>query len=722
VTAAAGAMGPGTPAYMSPEQARGLQADRRTDIWSLGCVLYELLTGRRPFAGDRVSDVIAHVLEREPDFSRLPSDTPDAVRRLLRRCLEKDPASRLRDAGDARLELEEALTGVEDVARAPVSPRTSTPARWVLVAGVLGAVMLLGVMLRQREPHAPPESMRFSILPPPGGLFLTPILTGGGAPVGGTVSPDGRTLAYTATDASGKVLLWIRRLDSLEATPLAGTEGAALPFWSPDSRSLGFFGASNLKRIDIYTGAVQVLCAVTRGRGGSWHRDGVIVFSASDRSAISRISATGGDPQPLTTLEPGQLSHRFPSFLPDGRRFLYYLQNETTGNGGTFVGDLDGAPSRRVLASDSAAVYAPPAHVVFVRQGTLFAQRFDASRLAVAGDPVSLAGGVSSEGAAPAFSVSATGILTYRTGSGEEQQYAWFDRTGRLIEAVGPPGNYRGVDLSPDGQRMAVHRHDGDGGDIWVFDPRGTTTRVTFDPSQDNLSPIWSPDGRRIAFGSWRNGKWGIYEKQAEATEEDHLLTESELPKLPAAWSPDGRSIVYWLHNPRATFFDMWLLPRSGDMRPQPLISTRFYEGHAQVSPDGRWLAYVSNENGIMQVYVRSFPSGDRVWPVSTGAGVTPRWGRNGKELFYVTSYDHGTLMTIPVRREADRFEPGAPRALFDTGIVTPPHSTTIPMYHTYAVAPDGQRFLIPRPVSMLRESTPTPITVVVNWQAMLER
>jgi Tol biopolymer transport system component len=718
----------GTPAYMSPEQARGDAADSQSDIWSFGAVLYEMLTGLSPFARNTTADTLASVLEAQPDYSQLPSGVQEGIRRLIRRCLEKDRRRRLRHVGDARVEIEDSLAAMAGgtVEVGPDVPSVLRTDRWRWLAVALGVttVALLGLQVYQRYRANPPAVMRFAVHPPPGGVFQTPVIAGAAASVGGTVSPDGRTLAFTATDASGTIMLWVRAIDALNARALPDTEGAALPFWSPDSRSLAFFASGKLKRIDVADGRPQNVCDVGRGVGGTWNRDGVIVFAAGLDSGLRRVSAAGGESQVLTTLGDGERSHRFPSFLPDGQRFLFYVEGGRTNDSGVFVGELDGSGRRRIMAADSAAIYARSGHLLFVRQGTLFAQPFDATSLRLDSDPVALAERVASEGASAAFSVSDGDVLTYRAGASDrEQQFAWFDRAGRLLETVGLPGAYRGMDLSPDGTRIAVHRHEGAGGDVWVLEPGGATTRVTFNVAHDNSSPIWSPDGRRLAFASLRDGRWGVYHKPADATDTEVLLVESEAAKSPASWSPDGTSIVYWLFG---NSLDQWLIPvgraASGsstrDSQPAPLVQSRFAETHSQVSPDGRWVAYSASTTGRLEVYVRPFPSGDTVFPVSTTGGVTPRWRRDGTELFYATSYDRGTLMTVAVRGERSTFVSGAPQKLFDTGMVTPPHSPIIPVYHTYGVSRDGQRFLIPRPLSRLGGAAETPITVVLHWSA----
>jgi Tol biopolymer transport system component len=586
------------------------------------------------------------------------------------------------------------------------------------LAAVLGltTVALLGIVARTGD--VPAERVAFSVFPPTDTIFLTPLGSGSAAPVGGAISPDGRLLAFTATDKAAKGLLWVRPLDSLTATALPGTEGAALPFWSPDSKSLAFFAPGKLKRIDIANRGIQNLADITRGSGGTWGRDGVIVFAANLAGPLHRVSAAGGDSSPATTLSTGHRSHRFPHFLPDGRHFLYYVEGSGADDSGVFVGELDAHNDRRILAANSAAVYARSGHVLFVREGSLYAQPFDPSTLQVTGNPAAIAASIPSQSASPAFSASNTGVVTYLSGV-EHQQYAWFDRRGSLIEAVGQPGHYRGIDLASDG-RVAVHRHNDDGGDVWLWDQRGSETRVTLDATLDNSSPTFSPDGSRIAFSSLRKGKWGLYQKRSDGTGPEELIVESDLAKSPADWTPDGKYILYWLL--RQGLGDVWQAPVTGGDGARPLLDGPFYEGHAQVSPEGRWVAYASGRSGQSAIYVRPFPSGEGEWKVSSGGGVTPRWrGDGGKELFYVTSYNEGTLMAVSYRIDGHTFVPLKEEELFPVGMVTPPHSTTINVYHTYVVSPDGARFLIPRPVSRLKAGTPTtPITVHTNWTAML--
>jgi Tol biopolymer transport system component len=385
---------------------------------------------------------------------------------------------------------------------------------------------------------------------------------------------------------------------------------------------------------------------------------------------------------------------------------------------GLYVTSLDTGESKRLLDADTGGIYAPQdGYLLFVRQGTLLAQPFDLKTLALANEPFPVAERVESD-AIPgvvAFSLSANGVLAYGTGSAATAglQMVWLDRQGQQIEAVGPSGDYRGIDLAPDGKRVATHRHDGNGGDIWISElSRGTTSRFTFDASQDNVSPVWSPDGSRIVYGSFRNRKGGLYQKLSNGTGPEERLLESDAVTLPTSWSPDGRSIVYTVVDPK-TGFDEWVLPLSGDRKPVPLLHTLFAESHGQISPDGKWLAYHSNETGRAEVYVQPFPQGTGKWQVSTNGGALPRWRRDGRELFYMSQVSRGKMMAVEVKSSGSAFDAGSPKELFDSAYVNLPHGSP---YHTYVVSGDGRRFLIPRPPSNDQQTTAVPIVVVLNW------
>jgi Tol biopolymer transport system component len=706
----------GTAAYMSPEQARGKSVDKRTDIWAFGCVLFELLTGKAAFHGEDVTDILAAVVRAEPDWQAL-SANPVKIRDLLRRCLQKDKTQRMQAAGDARIEINETLAAPATTESVPPQPRRPFR-RMAIVSALLLITISLGIAVGYlHRPSAEVAPVRFFVFPPDNTKLDTGVtFVGPGASV---ISPDGKRLAFTATDATGRVNIWMRPLDALTAQVLQGTDGAEFPFWSPDSQSIGFFGEGKLKKVDLTGGSAQTLCDAVRGAGATWNQDGVILFA---KTLLYRVPSAGGEPVAVTKLAPGEIAHRLPSFLPDGHHFLYIVIGEKPGE---YVGSLDSGESKFLLAANSNALYSPSGDLLFVREGTLFRQSFDTKRLEVRGDPSPVVEHVAASfGLNPgAFSVSNNGVLSYRNGSSltENTQLAWFDRTGKLVEMVGRPGGYLGLDLSPDGRRIAVHRHDGDGGDIWLFDSerRGTMLRFTFDASQDNSSPIWSSDGSHIAYSSFRNGKYGIYQKLSNGTGHEELLVEPGRLEAPMTWSPDGKYIVYML-NDLKTGVDLWAVPLVGDKKPYAFLATPFTEVHAQISPNGKWIAYASDETGRREIFVRPFPTGDGKWQVSTDGGYYPRWRQDGKELFYMGSATLGKIISVKVSPAGATFEYGDATELFDSGFLNFAHPSP---YHTFAVSGDGQRFLIPRPESIgTSDSAPAPITVVLNWTAGLKK
>jgi Tol biopolymer transport system component len=703
----------GTFQYMAPEQLEGREADARTDIFAFGTVLYEMVTGRKAFEGKSQVGLIGAILERDPaPVSATQPASPAALDRVVQRCLAKDPDDRWQSAGDLAAQLK----WIDGNASSNVSAATKASRLWIAVASVMALLAAgLGVAAFSfyRAPGVEPV-FQFSVLPPDRNIFDTQ--QPGFRPI---VSPDGTRLAFTARDASGTVQIWLRVFDSLTPRLVQGTEGASYPFWSHDGRSIGFFADEALKRVDLAGGPVLTVSGALGRSGGSWNRDGVILFTATTNSSIFRVASAGGAPVAVTTLTTGQRVHRFPSFLPDGRHFIY----SALGAAGEeiLVGSLDSNESTRLLTADSNALYSPPGELLFIRDGTLLRQSFNATTLALSGEATPVAAQVALAGGLGAFSVSDTGVLAYRAGAGVSGnvQLTWFDRTGKAVETVGAPGPYRGVDVSRDGKHIAVHRHDGSGGDVWLVDSarRGTMSRFTFDATQDNAMPIWSPDGSRIAFGSLRNGKWGVYEKAANRTGGEQLLVESALQMMPMSWSSDGRFLVYWLVDPK-TAGDQWIMPMTGERKPAPLLQTSFVEGHAQISPNGKWIAYTSNETRRQEIYVRPFPTGDGVWPISVNGGTFARWRPDGTELFYMSSTSLGKLMSVKVNPASPTFEYGEPMELFDSGYVNFTHGLN---YHTYAVSPDGQRFLIPRPEGADRAAS-TPLTVVVNWTAAVTR
>ena len=505
----------------------------------------------------------------------------------------------------------------------------------------------------------------------------------------------------------------------MAARLLPGTEDAALPFWSPDSKSIGFFTPGKLNKVEVDGGPPLMLASAQNGRGGTWSRDGVIVFSNNSPSLL-RVSAAGGEAISLTIQQSGS-SRRSPSFLPDGKHYLFSDVTITTAPE-IFWGSLESGEVHPLLAADSGALYAPPGYLLFVRQGTLFAQPFDAKRMALTGEGVPIAEQVAFDvTAAKGFSASDNGNLEYRTGAGNSRfQLVWVDRTGKAVDSAGVLGLYRSPAISPDGKRIAVYRREGSGGDIWIVESSGgKASRLTFDGSQDNAHPIWV-GGDSIVFLSHRNGKWGIYQKLSNGTGREELLFESDLQKVPMSWSPGANTVLFQVQDPKNAG-DIWALPLTGDRKPFPLLQTQFAETHPQISPDGKWFAYNSNETGRTEIYVQSFPPGHGKWQISSNGGQFSRWRPDGKELFYMTSISYGKIAAVSVQATGSTFEFSTPRLLFDSGylnIVPGPG-----MYNTFDVSADGQRFLIPRPEAANDAALAnTPINVILNWPALLNR
>ena len=534
------------------------------------------------------------------------------------------------------------------------------------------------------------------------------------------ISPDGRTVAFTAQDAAGKRLIWVRPVDSLTAQPLAGTDGAAYPFWSPDSRFLGYAITGKLIKIAATGGPTTTLCTLNPGiisRGGSWSRDNVIVFN-NGPAPIYKVSSAGGDAIAMGKLEDGESGRQFPSFLPDGRHFLYSASG-TEAKGGVFVASIDGGDAKRVVSSPNGAVYDNRSgHLLFIRQGTLVAQPFDLKTLALTGEAFPIAERVESTAVSGvvAFSVSNTGVLAYGVGeaAGAGFQPTWVDRNGKVTGTVGPEAQYRGIGLSPDGSRFAAHRHDGDGGDIWVTDVgQNRTTRFTFDAAQENSSPVWSPRGDRIAYASTRDGKAGISVRSADGTGVEGRLFESPTSRLamPFSWTADGSSIVFLMPS-APTGNDLWTVPVSGDRKAVPVLNSPFAESQGQYSPDGRWLAYTSNETGVAEVYVQPASGRGGKQVVSTGGGAAPRWRGDSLELFYVGL---GKMWAASVTAGGTGFKSASPKALFD--YIGSTANLGHAAHFSYAVSKDGLRFLIPtRKAAGEGATTQAPIVVVTNW------
>jgi Tol biopolymer transport system component len=703
----------GTAAYMSPEQARGKAVDKRTDIWAFGCVLYELVTGKQAFAGDDITDILAAVVRAKPDWQALPVATPVKIRDLLRRCLQKDKTLRLQAAGDARIEIQEALTAP---ARAePVAARRKSRERlgWSVAAVLLVVALALGAFPYLRRSPEDASPVRFFVYPPDGWrLAGTETI---GVPL--AVSPDGRRLAFVGTNTSGKSLLWVRSLDALTAQALTGTDGALSPFWSPDSRFLGFFAGGKLKKIELSDGPPITLCDAADNVGGAWSRDGLIVFAqyhgfARFKPALQKVSASGGAPTPATVLAEGETTQLLPFFLPDGRHFLYRSNDVTTGIRPIYLASLDSAERKLLLNGDSPNVLYTQGHLLFLRDTMLMAQPFDVRRLVLTGDAfpiveqIQIQGGISSG----VFSASDNGVLAYQTGTGTatvSSQLVWFDRSGKQVGMLGDAAAYSDLEFSPDAKRASVSIPEaGKGRDIWLYDiTRGLRTRFTFDPA-DELESIWSPDGSQIVFNSGRKGHLDLYQKASSGAGTEEVLVEDGLDKYPLSWSPDGRFILY----ADRTNNNLFVLPFSGDRKPFPFLKTQFNGVSAQFSPDGRWVAYQSNDPGRAEVYVAPFPGPGGPRQISTAGGSLPRWRRDGAEIFYLDPDNN--LMAAAVNGKGGSFDVGAVKLLFGT------HAAQGGRYR-YGASADGQRFLI----NTLPEQTASaPITVVLNWTAGLKR
>jgi eukaryotic-like serine/threonine-protein kinase len=693
----------GTAAYMSPEQARGKPLDKRSDIWAFGCVLYEMLAGRRAFAGDEVSDVLASVLAREPDLAALPGTVPPSIRRLLRRCLQKDRYDRLHDIGDARIEIRDALASADSEVTVVPGPSAHRRSRerlaWIGAITVLTLALAASLTLGRR-PGSTAFEMRLDITTPP----TT-------SPQSLAISPDGRTIAFVAT-SEGQSRLWLRSLESGAARAVIGTEGAEAPFWSPNSQSVAFFSAGKLRRIDVNGGSVQTVANAPGGQGGAWNRDGVILFSSLGHP-IFRVPATGGEPVALSRLAL-QGSDFSPQFLPDDLDFLYYVRGSPEVRG-VYVGRLDETlEARRLLDSDAAAVFASSGQLLFVRQGTLFAQDFDPIRLALTGNLFPVAERVvSTRGAV--VSVSGTGSIAYRASSpGARRQFVWFDRSGKEISRVGDSVSttLSAPSLSRDDQRVALYRGVNAGNpDIWVLEAkRGVFTRFTSDAA-DDVGPVWSPDGDRIVFSSNRKGVQDLYQKSVTAGVSEELLLATAQAKLATDWSGDGRFVLFTSHEPKSGF-DIWALPLDGNRKPFPVVQTGFDEQGGQFSPDGHWIAYQSDESGRAEIYVQRFPDRGNKWQISTNGGSQVRWRRDGRELFYVALDGRLTAVAIGISSNAQAPEVGASVALF-----APPLGGAVQQgdsRHQYMVSSDGQRFL----VATVTEEANSPITVILNWKA----
>jgi Tol biopolymer transport system component len=707
----------GTAGYMAPEQARGQDVDHRADIFAFGVILYEMLSGRRPFTGDSAVDVMSAILKEEPPkLAGTNAKISPQLELIALRCLEKKPERRFQSASDLGFALESlsmpsgaAVTSAAIELEAPKRGGWRERLAWIAAGVIALAGLALGVGYLKRstmEPRAlrlafaPPENVAFD-----NGLFDYVI-----------VSPDGQKLAFTGRSADGKRQLWVRPIDSTEAQPLPGTEDPLQPFWSPDSHSIGFGSQGKLKRIDLGSSLPQTLCDASRFLGGTWSRAGVILFTPNMIDGLFQIPATGGEPRQVTIPDlTRELGHRNPYFLPDGRHFLYQV-DERNREQRVFAGSIDSKEVKQVLTDGGPAVYAAPGWLLFVKNGALQAQGFDAAQLELKGEVFAFTRptNIPSLRGIP-FSVSENGALIWQGDRLREYQLLWFDREGKQVGAVGAPMKVfdgQSPSLAPDGKRVAIHRSDFQtrNTDIWAIDlAHDIPTRLTSDPAVES-NPIWSPDGGRMVFFS--NKRNGLYQKATSGAGTEELLLEGSI--TPSDWSLDGRFIIY-SQNVEKTRRDIWALPLTGARRPYPLLDSAFDEYRGQLSPAGDYLAYVSDESGSFEIYVQPFTADGKLgadkYRISTGGGNQPRWRRDGRELFYIAP--DGQMMAVAVKTNGAAFDRGAPKALFKTRAQTWMTQPGI----EYGVTADGQRFLIG---SIVSEAA--PVSVIFNWTAEAQR
>jgi Tol biopolymer transport system component len=707
----------GTAAYMAPEQARGRAADRRSDIWAFGCVLYEMLTGRRAFspqpasrsspahpesAPDDVADTLAAVLRAEPDWAALPDEVPTPIRKLLTRCLQKDARKRLPHIGAARLELEEAMAHPQAERQGPtVAPAERRRARVAptIAAAALAIAALLAVpaVTHLREsPAATLPEMRVEIATPP---TSDPSLA---------LSPDGRHLAFVAATDGGQVQLWVRSLGDTAARPLPGTEDARFPFWSPDGRSIGFFSRSMLKRIDLDGGAARTLAPASPPLGASWNADGTIVYGGAAGGVLRRVDASGGEVAVVTALaDNADGGHSYPWFLPDQRRFVFFSRGSRPG---LYVGSLDSPTAIYLGEADSGAVYAPPGWLLFVRNGGLVAHRFDAAAGTLRDRPVLVSGdfGYPSGFAAPPVSAAANGTIAYRTGAPVQRQLVWFDRFGKRLGDASPPGDFANPAIGRDG-RIAVERIVENNEDIWIVEGL-RMRRLTIDPGRDRF-PVWSADGESILFASDREGLQSIFSQRADGSGPAARLPDLPLGSVvgvPAHASRDGRFLLFVTLTEKGRE-DIRAVPLDPPAKPFAVVESPFMEIWAQFAPDGAWVAYQSTESGRAEVYIRPFPGPGGQSLVSTAGGIHARWAPNGRELYYMAP--DGQLMAVRVGFKGSTPDIGEPIRLFKPAIVGR-GVQTLGLSQQYDVSPDG-RFLIN---VAAEESLTPPITLLLNW------
>jgi serine/threonine-protein kinase len=704
----------GTPAYMSPEQARGKSTDRRTDIWSFGCVLYEMLTGKVPFEGETTTDTIARIIEREPDWDRLPTTTPPNIRVLLRRCLAKEPRRRLQHIGDAVLEIDETLSlpAVEPPITAPMVGRVRLmPWRLTVICSVAGIVVgLVAASIFMSKPTTPsvttvaaaPTRRAVITLPENQILSIFHSTTFGVRRPAFALSPDGSRLVYVAR-VGDSTQLFERLMNQYEVRPIPGTDGASSPFFSPDGQSVGFFAEEKLKKGSLRGGDPLMLCNAGRHRGGGWGSDGMIYFTKGE--GLLRVPASGGEPEPLG-IESDTFGIGYPQILPGSKAVLISSENDA------MVFSLETREKKILVRGGQHARYVPTGHLIYTRAGAIEAMPFNLTTLEVAGRPMPILEGVllDSRDGATQLAFSNDGLLVYAPGSDIRMTIpTWIDRQGEDEPLSMPARIYGTLKLSPDGKRLAILVHELQS-NVYVYDiARGMETRLTVEG--DNYYPLWTPDSKRVVFSHRRkeDEQWDLLWARADGSGKAELLHSSPIQLAPYSWSPDGKLLALYGHDSGTWDWDIWVLSLEGNRTPEPLIKTQFIDVGPAFSPDGRWIAYSSDRDGRFQIYVRPYPAMDRVIPISREFGEEPVWSASGDELFY---RNRSKWMVVSISTEPE-FKAGTPQVVFEG-----PYANVSGL--SYDVAPDGQRFLVLKP--QYDDSQVRELHVVTNWFEELKR